>query len=507
MARTKHVFPTDEIAHLWAHKTQDDARNPGGNFYFRGDTIYSYGSHFPIARHVTNDKGEAAVLFTNQKWSNTTAKHINYVRRSIPDGVPVFYVEDLSRDSGRDPKNAYDSQRKDVEALIKRLQGTRPDNRYEYKVKTSKVKFNALVGRDKEASEVDAVAGRNVVAHKGNTNWRDNGYWTLAVRNGVNAGTTIQSGLSKTEARIMLDILDSIKTWDVSTAEKRDRLYKKVAKAHEVAKEFGSISRNPGTLAKLYTKLRTKVYAVNSIGDFFGYGPAVEIPADLDYLNDVMVAHDATVAAARLKGRATRDTRWARQQENERKTFEERLPLWLAGESVSLPSQYMTGTSYLRVKDNEVQTSQGARVPLEHVKKALPVVLAYVQNGREYHRNGHTIHLGHYAIDSIDTQGNLRAGCHLFNKAEIERFAGVLEALPNNPPVAVTYAPPGIDPRVVARFNTLKEAEDWIESESASDPAGVARGDYGIDAPELMVNPLPDPQTNDALSVTGQENA
>src|SRR5579872_324467 len=93
MARTKHVFPTDEIAHLWAHsKTQDDARNPGGNFYFSGDTIYSYGSHFPIARHVTNEQGQAAILFTNQTYSNTTAKHIGQVRRAIPHGVPVFEV-------------------------------------------------------------------------------------------------------------------------------------------------------------------------------------------------------------------------------------------------------------------------------------------------------------------------------------------------------------------------------------------------------------------------------
>ena len=62
--RKKHVFDTGEIPHLWAHRTQDEARNRQGNLYFTGDTIYSYGSHFPIARHVTNDAGERAVLFT-----------------------------------------------------------------------------------------------------------------------------------------------------------------------------------------------------------------------------------------------------------------------------------------------------------------------------------------------------------------------------------------------------------------------------------------------------------
>jgi hypothetical protein len=47
MARIRHVHPTDMVAHLWAHQSQDSARN-GGNFYFEGDTLYSYGAHFPL---------------------------------------------------------------------------------------------------------------------------------------------------------------------------------------------------------------------------------------------------------------------------------------------------------------------------------------------------------------------------------------------------------------------------------------------------------------------------
>jgi hypothetical protein len=93
MAREKHVFDTPEIAHLWAHKTQGDARNQQGNFYFDGDTIYSYGSHFPIARHVTGANGAQAVLMTTRGYSSTTSGHISLVRRSIPHGVPVFNTD------------------------------------------------------------------------------------------------------------------------------------------------------------------------------------------------------------------------------------------------------------------------------------------------------------------------------------------------------------------------------------------------------------------------------
>jgi len=90
--REKHVYSTDEIPHLWAHQTQSEARNQTKNLYFEGATIYSYGSHFPIARHVTNKRGEKAVLFTTREYSVTTSGHISSVRGAIPKGALVFNV-------------------------------------------------------------------------------------------------------------------------------------------------------------------------------------------------------------------------------------------------------------------------------------------------------------------------------------------------------------------------------------------------------------------------------
>jgi hypothetical protein len=92
MKRAKHVFKTSEIPHLWAHQTQDSARNSQGNLYFSGPTIYSYGSHFPIASHVTNKRGEKAVLVTTRTYSPTTSGHVSAVRSSIPRDVLTFDV-------------------------------------------------------------------------------------------------------------------------------------------------------------------------------------------------------------------------------------------------------------------------------------------------------------------------------------------------------------------------------------------------------------------------------
>src|SRR3954470_1643232 len=87
---------THTVAKLWANKTQSNARN-GRNFYFDDDTIYSYGPHFPIARHVKNQKGQSAILFTTRDYSSTTATHKRIVENSIPSELrdSVFYIENV----------------------------------------------------------------------------------------------------------------------------------------------------------------------------------------------------------------------------------------------------------------------------------------------------------------------------------------------------------------------------------------------------------------------------
>lgn len=91
----KKVVHSDMVAHLWAHQTQAEARNAQRNFYFINDVIYSYGGHFPVAKHVQS-KGRAAVLLTTQKYSNTTAKHVGVVRAAIPRETTVFRVCDVT---------------------------------------------------------------------------------------------------------------------------------------------------------------------------------------------------------------------------------------------------------------------------------------------------------------------------------------------------------------------------------------------------------------------------
>jgi hypothetical protein len=88
----KKVLSSDMVAHTWANQSQDEARTTTGNLYFNGDSIFSYGRHFCIARHV-----KGAILFTTRSYSNTTAKHISIVRQACRD-QKIIYCPD-PRDS------------------------------------------------------------------------------------------------------------------------------------------------------------------------------------------------------------------------------------------------------------------------------------------------------------------------------------------------------------------------------------------------------------------------
>jgi hypothetical protein len=71
----KKVNTPQQTAHLFANQLQSESRTPNGSMYFYDKEIFSYGSHFCIAKFVDNQ----TLLFTERNYSNTTAKHISAV--------------------------------------------------------------------------------------------------------------------------------------------------------------------------------------------------------------------------------------------------------------------------------------------------------------------------------------------------------------------------------------------------------------------------------------------
>jgi hypothetical protein len=118
------------------------------------------------------------------------------------------------------------------------------------------------------------------------------------------------------------------------------------------------------------------------------------------------------------------------QQELDRAAREAHLlanvPLWQAGQRVEVP--YLP--ILLRVEGLEVVTSRGARIPINRAKLAIALVRDVVATGIEWKANGRTFKLGMYAIDRIDVDGTVHAGCHVVKLDEIERLAPEVLAAP-----------------------------------------------------------------------------
>ena len=104
----------------------------------------------------------------------------------------------------------------------------------------------------------------------------------------------------------------------------------------------------------------------------------------------------------------------------------EKLRKWVAGEEGfrHIHNFSMVAKVYLRVKDDEIQTSHGASVPVKTMSRLFPLIVSARANGQDViFNNGDRPKAGHYRIDNIYANGNIKAGCHLIQFDEIERIA------------------------------------------------------------------------------------
>ncbi len=79
-----------EVAHYWANQLQSEGK--ANNMFFEGKSIYSYGTHFEIARFVSPE----VVFYNASSYSVSTSKHQSIVRSAIPAYCKVFSVSSFN---------------------------------------------------------------------------------------------------------------------------------------------------------------------------------------------------------------------------------------------------------------------------------------------------------------------------------------------------------------------------------------------------------------------------
>jgi hypothetical protein len=122
----RNVLPTSELCHKWANMEQESGRTSTGSLFFNRNTIYSYGDHFAIAKHVTNEQGQRAILFTERDYSNTTAKHKRSVWMSCKNDNIIFCANPI----GSHETNFKNWEQRAEHEAARKLQTARKPEKY-----------------------------------------------------------------------------------------------------------------------------------------------------------------------------------------------------------------------------------------------------------------------------------------------------------------------------------------------------------------------------------------
>lgn len=87
----KKVFTSSiEVCHLFAQRTQDEARTSTRNLFFDNkDKVYSYGYHYLLAEFINDE----TILINNIGYSNTTSKHISQITQATRQYKQHFFKD------------------------------------------------------------------------------------------------------------------------------------------------------------------------------------------------------------------------------------------------------------------------------------------------------------------------------------------------------------------------------------------------------------------------------
>lgn len=177
------------------------------------------------------------------------------------------------------------------------------------------------------------------------------------------------------------------------------------------------------------------------------FGLKFKRPASLEAAAAKLAKEAAKKAKQEKAARKAQAERQAAEQARQREVDAIRFEEWKAGNTPYCPSSYRAdanGRCYVRRSpDGEsLQTSQGAEVPWDHAVKAFRFIRHVIKTGEEFHTNGRVVRVGHYKVDCIDRFGNMRAGCHSFDWADMKALAereGVWALEPSTEAVEVTH--------------------------------------------------------------------
>lgn len=457
----KTVFSGDMLFHVWAQNTQSEGRRTDSRVFFDGPTLYSYGRHFALG-HVMPD---GVTLLNADSYSISTSNHQRQAASAVRGrAVSVPELTDLVHSVAfrADPRKAPDSILYHVKrhalrfsdesalyllGLIGRARSwpkiKREAERARDKAKAA-AKAREIASRKGEAERMAALSDREFTAHvagvEASETWGryDSGTWR---------GKEYRKGRPSETLATFATELHRMGVTARAHCGKRTiaSLKARLATVRARVADLKKWESHGDTLA---TFIRAKGDARKLYRERMGHGP---LSRDENKRLGRLVEYLASVRPGLLtaKGRESlaltlQNVRALEKQAAEREAAErmererEAREAWLAGggQRWTRFSDAMGGAMVRavdverdesgRIVGGTLETSHGADVPLPHALKAFAFVRRVVATGQPWHANGHCIRVGHFRVDSIDTAGTMKAGCHTIHLGEMERLAAAL---------------------------------------------------------------------------------
>lgn len=375
----KTVYPTTEVPHIFAaNPATAVARNANRTLYCEFGVIYSYRNSAPLAAWRGN-----LLLVNSDRFSVTTGKHQTYLARAVHH-LPRLSVPDLRAvlDIRFDTTAAeYIAKRaKEIADLRDKESRARADWR------------KATIAREIAALESACAYVWQSVGKK--TPWqsaiavKDKADKDAAKRRYIAARAQLETGLERAQrmiadcrAAMAQDVSDG-RTYGLQPWWRLDTAASDIRRIDSMGARMGLGLGATATFAHA-AKLMGKKWAKEC------EAIALQIAAYADSLAPEI----ATLRAEYDRQEAIADS--------------ENRAAWLAGGDVR---RGLRGAIMCRVKGDTVETSQGARVPLDQALQLATLAKACRESGREMDLRNRAI--GPYRGNRITLDGTLIVGCH-----------------------------------------------------------------------------------------------
>jgi len=481
----KTVFTNSMVAHVWAQQSQESGRSNNGQFYFEGRALFSYGRHYVAAYALPRPNGAFVYLVNDDSYSITTARHVSYARYAVPGAIHCVgdltelarildsalnrwtYPTDSNGKTRPTPRRARMADRREALPAIKRhLESNWPGDNAATRI------LAAMGQRDAEA--VAAAMGRKVERNatraaeakaKAAADSRASDARRMAATSPAEVESIIgniltghydpESKLKEQSARLM-----------AAGREARARGWNRVAEAVKARRaQVRAALRDLDArrrVARIRAEKRAAVAGLRQAIESARHAPAearaasrafqnlAESYATLNRVCGAMLPV-ATLGAIARDGQAARMAAEAKAAEAEAARHAAQAAYraaWLNGSKERAPYSVgrlscATGGALLRavgverddsgmVTGGTLETSHGASVPLVHALRVFAFLKLCRARGQEWRRNGATLRVGHFQVDSVAANGDFVAGCHRITWAEVARLSeslGIAEAV------------------------------------------------------------------------------